>query len=112
MNEPWFNPNYWAWLPGTLLGCFAGLWGALAGTLAPRGKARPLVLGLARLLVGASVVLLAAGLAALWCGQPYGVWYGLGMAGLVGTLVVGPLLPLIWKRYREAEERRMQAEDL
>ena len=38
MNEPWFDPNSYAWIPGTLLGTLSGLWGALVGTLAPRGK--------------------------------------------------------------------------
>lgn len=111
MNDPWFDPNYWAWLPGTLLGCLGGLWGALAGTFAPQGKGRPLILGLGWLFVAVSLILLAAGMTALATGQPDGVWYGLGLPGVVGTLCLGPLLPLVRKRYREAEERRMQAED-
>jgi hypothetical protein len=111
MNDPWFDPNRWAWLPGTLLGVLGGLWGGLAGTLAPQGKARRLVLGSGELLQWLSVILLGAGLIALFTGQPYGIWYGLGLAGLIGTVVLGPALPQIRKRYREAEERRMQAED-
>ncbi len=111
MNDPWFDPIRWAWLPGTLLGCLGGLWGALVGTLAPQGKARNLVLGSGMLLWGLSAISLAAGLTALCTGQPYGVWYGLGLAGLLGTLVLGPLLPLVRHHYREAEERRIQAED-
>lgn len=111
MNDPWFDPNRWAWLPGTLLGCLGGLWGSLAGVLAPQGKARRVVIGFGELLLWLSAALLAAGLIALFAGQPYGVWYGLGLAGLVGTLALGPVLPLVRKRYREAEERRMQAED-
>jgi hypothetical protein len=59
------------------------------------------------LLFGFSLVLLGGGLAALVSGQPYGVWYGLGMGGLIGTLVLGPILPVVRKRYREAEERRL-----
>jgi hypothetical protein len=66
-----------------------------------------LVLGLGWVLFGVSLVLLAAGLTALMNGQPYGVWYGLGMGGLIGTVVLGPLLPVVKKRYREAQERRM-----
>ena len=112
MNEPWFNPNYWAWLPGTLLGCIGGAWGALAGTLAPRGKGRNLVLGGALLLLVFCGGLLAAGLIAVISGQPYGVWYGLGLPGLLGVLVIPPNLYLVRKRYGEAEQRRMQAEDL
>ena len=112
MSDLWFDPARWSWLPGTVVGCSCGVWGAVAGTLAPRGKARTLVLGLGSLLFGLSVVLLAAGLTALAMGQPYGVWYGLGLGGLVGTFVIPPVLPIIRQRYREGEERRMQAADL
>jgi hypothetical protein len=41
MAERWFDAMQWAWLPGTLLGVLGGLWGSLAGVLAPKGKARP-----------------------------------------------------------------------
>jgi hypothetical protein len=112
MNAPWFDANTWAWLPGTLLGCLGGLWGALGGTLAPQGKARRLVIGYGLLLLAASTVSLACGLIALWAGQPYGVWYGLLLPGVLGVFVIGPLFPLIFHRYREAEERQMQAQDL
>jgi hypothetical protein len=66
-----------------------------------------LVLGLGWLLLGVSLVLLAVGLTALVSGQPYDVWYGLGLPGLIGAIVIAPLFPVINKRYREAEERRM-----
>jgi RHS repeat-associated protein len=36
MNDPWFNENLYSWIPGTALGVLGGLWGGLAGTLAPR----------------------------------------------------------------------------
>jgi hypothetical protein len=67
-----------------------------------------MVLGLGWVFFGASLILLAAGVTALVNGQPYGVWYGLGMGGLIGTLVLGPILPVVRKRYREAEERRLR----
>jgi hypothetical protein len=62
-----------------------------------------MILGLGGLLFGASLVLLAAGLTALFSGQPYGVWYGLGLGGLIGTVVLGFVLPVVRKGYREAE---------
>jgi hypothetical protein len=108
MAEPWFDANSWAWLPGTLLGVFGGLWGSLTGIFAPRGKGRSLILGLGWSLFGVSVVLFVAGLTALAFGQPYGVWYGLGQTGMLGTLILAVLLPVAMKRYREAEERRMR----
>jgi hypothetical protein len=112
MSEPWFNPNMFAWIPGTLLGCSAGVWGALAGTLAPRGKARSLVIGLMWTLVAASIVLLAVAVVAFASGQPYGIWYGFGLAGFIGITVLGINVPNVLRVYRAAEERRMEASDL
>jgi peptidoglycan/LPS O-acetylase OafA/YrhL len=112
MSEPWFDPNLYAWIPGTLIGVLGGLWGALVGTLAPRGKARGLVLGSLAVLLLAGVACLAAGVAALISGQPYGVWYGLLLAGVLGVVVLGSLSPLALNAYRQAEARRLEARDL
>jgi hypothetical protein len=112
MNEPWFDANAWAWIPGTLFGTLGGLWGAVAGTLAPRGRARGLVLGSGLAFVAIGVAMLAGGLVALATGQPYGIWYGLLLPGFMGIVLFPCLLPVVWKRYREAEERRIQAADL
>jgi len=112
VNDPWFNPNAWAWIPGTLLGVLGGTWGALAGTLAPRGRARRPVLGAGLLLLLLAMLSGVAGVAALFVGQPYGVWYGLLLPSVIGGFVLGPLLPLVARRYREAEGRKITAEDL
>lgn len=112
MTTPWFDPNAWAWLPGTLFGCLAGLWGALAGTLAPKGKARGLVVGCGWLLIAASVVFLVVAVVAYLGGQPYGIWFGLGLPGMQGVILLPALFPLVFLRYRQAEERRMTAQDL
>jgi uncharacterized membrane protein len=112
MNTPWFNPNLFAWIPGTAFGVLCGLWGSLAGVLAPRGRARRLVLGMGLVLALVAVGFLAASVVALTSGQPYGVWYGLGLPGLLGLFLVPMLLPVVWKRYAEAETRKMGAQDL
>ncbi len=72
MNEPWFDPNHYAWIPGTVLGTLSGLMGGVAGNLAPRGKAMSLVLGGLGLLLEAGVVCLIFGILALFYHQPYG----------------------------------------
>lgn len=108
----WFDPNLYAWIPGTLLGAVGGTLGAVAGTLAPRGKARGLVLGLFAAAALASFALLVIGLVALLIGQPYGVWYGFGLPGLLGTVLFSVLYPVVRSRYLEAETRRLQAADL
>jgi hypothetical protein len=112
MNEPWFNAMHYAWIPGTLLGVLGGLWGSLLGVMAPRGKAKPLVLGGLCVLLAATATCLIAGVAALLNHQPYGIWYGLLLPGVIGLLVLGSLAPLAVMAYRQAETRKMQARDL
>lgn len=110
--EPWFRPDQFGWLPGTVLGTTFGIWGSLAGTLAPLGKGKPLVLGLLYLLLACSAILLGAGLIAWVVGQPWVIILLLAPVGLFG-LCLGALMGLIahWA-YRIAEERSMQAKDL
>jgi hypothetical protein len=111
MMEPWFDPNQYAWIPGTLFGVLGGVMGTLAGWLAPSGRAKRFVLSAWFTFLGLAVVSLVAGLVALMSGQPYGVWYGLLLPGADGTIVIGVLSLLVVKRYREAEARRMAAKD-
>ena len=112
MSEPWFDANQYAWIPGTAIGVLGGLWGALSGMLGSRGKARSLIMGMWSVLIVASVVLLTAGIVALVQGQPYGVWYGLALAGFCGVAVLSPLVFVVRHAYRQAETQRLQARDL
>jgi hypothetical protein len=112
MNEPWFNPSLYAWLPGTVYGCTVGALGAIAGICAPRGKARGLVIGGMWLAIVIAAAFLAIALVAFFSGQPYGVWYALGLPGVIGLFVVGFNLPTVARVYRAAEERRMKSEDM
>jgi hypothetical protein len=111
--EPWFDPNAYAWIPGTLLGVLGGgIGGPLAGYCAPRGKLKRLVLGFYFGVIAVCVVLLVTGIIALVIGQPYGVWYGIGFPGILGVVLFGGLTPVVLKRYREAELRKSIADDL
>lgn len=112
MGQPWFDPNQYAWIPGTAYGVLAALVAGLVVWLVPRGRGRKLVLGAWTALWLLAVALLAAGLVALNNGQPWGVWYGLLLPGGIGILVVGANTLVIRKRYREVEERRLAAKDL
>jgi peptidoglycan/LPS O-acetylase OafA/YrhL len=112
MPEPWFDPNLYAWIPGTFFGVACGILGGVAGTLAPRGKARSLVQGLFLCLLVASVLFLVTSFYAWYSGQPYGIWYGLGLPGLLGIILIPSLFPIILQRYRQAEERSIKAKDL
>jgi hypothetical protein len=115
MSEPWFTEQqqmYYAWIPGTALGCLGGLWGAMAGILAPSGKAKRLVLGSGWLLLAVSIALLLLGVIGLLTGQPYGVWYGLLLPGVGGSIVFGVLMPVVLLRFRQAEQRQIEAKDI
>jgi MFS family permease len=112
MIVPWFDPNHYAWIPGSAYGVAAGLVGGLVAWLAPRGRARNIILWAWFALWGLAVVLLIAGFVALGEGQPWGVWYGLLLPGAVGALVVGANSVAVRKAYQIAEERRLAAKDL
>ena len=112
MNEPWFDPNVWSWLPGTLSGVLTGGYGAFAGWLAPRGAARKWVLGAHCALLALSAAMLVFAIAAFLAGQPYGIWYGFGLPGVVGAGLLTLRYPVIRQRYRDAELRRSMAADL
>jgi uncharacterized membrane protein len=111
-GEPWFDPNHYAWIPGTAYGVLAVLMGVLAAWLAPRGRARHFMLRTWFGLWVAAIGLLVVGAVALADRQPWGIWYGFLLPGVVGTLVVGANSLVLLRRYREAEERRLAARDL
>ncbi|MFO0908582.1 MAG: hypothetical protein U0794_09500 [Isosphaeraceae bacterium] len=111
MSDPWFNPNFFSWIPGTLLGVMGGLLGSLSGFLAPQGKGRALVLGAFWTMIVIAAGLLATAVYAIYDGQPYGIWYGFGLPGVIGLILFSSLLPVISLRYREAEERKITAKD-
>ena len=112
MTEPWFDPNAYAWIPGTLVGVIGGLLGGLAGMLAPRGLARGFILGSFMFMMVVSVALLGTALYAAAQGQPWGIWYGIGLPGVIGLIVFGVLYPIIKNVYQQAEARRLHAKDM
>lgn len=114
MAEPWFEPNTFGALFGTIVGggggTLVGVWGGLAGSLAQQGRGRAFVLGAAWVFVGLGALLCAAGLYALLAGQPFHIWFWPCQVGLLLAVLVGCLIPVVRHRYAEAEARRLQAE--
>lgn len=113
---PWFDPVTFGTYFGAMGGATVGILGALLGTLgsrwAQRGAHRALVIGSMLAIGGAGALLLLTGLAGLLLGQPYGVWYPLTLIGGVSALVFLCQVPVMRRRYDQAETRRMQADEL
>jgi hypothetical protein len=98
---------------GVIFGAgFGGIGGGVGGPLAAQGKAKGLVLGMFAVGIACGVILLGIGATALVLGQPYHVWYPFGLTGFVLTVVMGGLFPVVRLRYRQAEERKLDAESL
>ena len=112
MAHPWFDANLYGWIPGTVYGCMAGLMGGVVGWLAPQGRSRTLVVRAWLALWALAVALLGVGIVALASGQEWAVWYSLLLPGAIGTVVVGANTPVLLKRYRDVEQRRLAARDL
>lgn len=111
---PWWNDQtagLIGGIGGSVIGLLGGVFGTLAGVCAPRGKCKGLVYGLASFLFAAGLVALAAGLVALSQRQPYAVWYPLVLAGGLLTVLFGFMFIPLRIRYRQADLRRLQAEE-
>ena len=112
MAEPWVNPGIIGGILGGTMGLLGAITGTLGGVLAPRGKAKKLVLGVELFSLGLSLILLVVGIVAYLVGQPRGVWYAFGYTGLICTVIWSIGLVVILKRYRAAELRKSMSEDL
>ncbi|HIF98079.1 MAG TPA: hypothetical protein EYQ54_13820 [Myxococcales bacterium] len=112
---PWFSArtgNLVGGWGGGILGIVCGTLGAACGALAPSGTGRTFVLCSMTVIASLGVCVLIAGLSALTLGQPRAVWYPLILLGALPAIVVGLGIPVIRKRYAEAELRRIDAEAL
>jgi hypothetical protein len=116
MNQPWFDPiQFGTWygaIGGAVGGTLGGTLGTLGGILVPRGIGRTWMLGAFYLTTAAGILQLCFGFYAMLAGQPWDIWFGPILCGFVFTLVFGLLTPVLRMQYRQAEERRMEAEAL
>jgi hypothetical protein len=114
VDGEWFNVRtgvYFNSFGGGFWGCYGALFGCLAGFLVPRGKGRRLLMGMIILAVLAGIVHLTVGMTALLVGQPYHVWYGFMLLGVILLFVFPGVSWGIRRAYIQAEQRRMQALD-
>ncbi len=97
MNPFHLDPSL-AWLPGTLFGVSAGLWGTMQGVARGFGWRRldtvAVMAGI--LLWSAAFVMLQFGIVALTTGRPYLLWFGYLLPGAIGTVQLSALLPVVW----------------
>ena len=100
------------WLPGTLFGVLAGLWGTLVGTLAPRGRGKTFIMVFSSILGLAMVVMLVLGVALLVTGHPFFEWYAWLLPGVIGIFVLPPIVRVTRLRYAQAEARKLEAMDI
>ena len=110
--QPWFEN--WGLVGGLLgggIGILGGVYGTVVGICAPRGKAKRLVFGLHSSALGLGLGLLVGGFTALVTGQPYGVWYALLLPGALLTVLIICFTPMLKLRYRQAEHRKLNAEE-
>lgn len=116
MADPWFEP---AWKFGAY---FGGGWGTFVGVMGgvlgcssyfvARGQGKLWVLGSMAVMAALGAVVTLVGAYAFFTGQPYAIWYPLAMGGLPAMLVFGLLYPTIAAKYREAEQRKIDAAGL
>ncbi len=109
---PWWSETagtYIGAIGGAGLGSICGIYGALMGVLAPKGRARGVMMAAHMCLLGIGIVALVAGMTAVLLEQPHQVYFPLLLIGGVLTPVMGGLLPVVRKRYADAE-RRAKAE--
>ena len=116
MVAAWFDdPNAFGAWSGALLGVlggFFGILGGITGWLAPKGIGRRVILPLwwASCALGAGLAVF--GVAALFSTEPYAIWYPFVLGGGMLVVLGGSLLPLVHRRYGEADERRAAAAEL
>lgn len=104
-----------AGLIGGIGGTALGMVGAAIGSMSfliIQGKGKPAIVGLMVAMVSVGLMLLIGGIVAAAMGQPYHVVFVLLLGGFIATGVFGALLPVVLKRYRAAEVRRLHAAEL
>ena len=112
---PWWTDQQGAYvggIAGSVVGILGAVMGGLCGMCVPYGRCKGLVYGLSAFMLGGGIIALVTGVTAVLLDQPYAVYYPPLLLGFICTTVVGGLIPVIRRRYREADHRRLEAEEL
>jgi hypothetical protein len=108
----WYNPNLYSWIPGTVFGILGGLYGAMVGLWASRGKARKPIMAMHYMFIAISVLMSGVAVAAYFSHQPFGIWYGWGLPGIFGVFLFSSMTPMLRNSYRRAEMQKSLSQDL
>jgi hypothetical protein len=106
--DPWFLPEtarYFSFFSLLSLMALMSFW-------IKQGRHRHLVIGSFYTSIGLGVAFLLAALVAWRVGQPEHVSGALAMTGLVIAVVFAATLPVVYKGYAEADQRRIIARDI
>jgi hypothetical protein len=113
MMQPWMDPLkfglFYGAIGGTVVALSSAALAVAAAKLAPLGKGRNFVLGSFAFMIAIGLVNLVIGFYALSSHQPYGIWYPFVIIGTVVTIVYGALRPMLQKRYKDVEARKIEA---
>ncbi len=110
MAGQWFSGSTMG-IIGGVGGSVIGIWGALIGFLAGRGKARGFAMASSNVLIVVGIVCLFAGVVALATRQPYTVWFTMFLFGGLLVGVVGSLRRVLPQRYQALELKKMRSMD-
>jgi hypothetical protein len=112
----WFSQQEAGLIGGLLGGILGGVGvggtGALIGICAPRGKLKRFVITLQSMWVVLGVAFIGVGLYANFTGQPSHVPFVFLLPGFIMAAIMGAMLPVTLMRYRQAEQRKLEAEEL
>lgn len=103
------NPNTLGAIAGSSIGIMGALLGTVAGTCAPRGKAKGFVIALFAIMITGGFVFAGLGIGAFMVGAPWRMGYSLLLPGGLAVILGSSLFPVILVRYRQAEMRRIEA---
>lgn len=109
-SDAWWDGRQ-AGLIGAIGGSVMGGLGAVVGWLASAGRARRFVFATLALFAWMGLGALVAGAIAVMRGQPYDVYYPLGLLGTIGAAIGFGLPRSLSRRYEHLELQRMRALD-
>jgi hypothetical protein len=103
--------SWWAAKVASFGGVTLGILGFVVGNLARRGRAKRFVMLFLYFATCFGVINLITGVVAIFCSQPYAIYYPLLLLGGISIFVCGLLIIPVKKRYEAIELRKISSMD-